>query len=232
MIDCSGFPEFALAKQNVCTTQITHLILTHGHIDHIYAIPSLLHNIHAHRMPIGGGLINIFGLDSTLDTTDKLINVFKIREKTNPLDIRLHPLADTEGIIPVTIAGVKIEYFTVEHGTTPTIGLSISRKDTHILFSSDTVVCQAVLQRIKPNTILIHDCGSGLHEEKMHASAYNLADKLSLKKWKHLYLCHLPHLNTDDLQTIADIFAENKCQNISIPKDNDCFEIKSGENKP
>ena len=42
MIDCSGNPYRKLLKLGIATEKLQHVLITHNHIDHCYALPSLI----------------------------------------------------------------------------------------------------------------------------------------------------------------------------------------------
>lgn len=223
LIDCSGFPEFSLAKHNVKVSEISDVILTHSHVDHIYALPSLIHTIRLNLMPQGGGSVRLFALPETLRVTKDLIDVFGLREKKNPVRIDFKPLLSSEGYIDVDVEGIKIEYFCVCHGSTPTIGLSISENKNHLLFSSDSEICQSIIRRIKPSTILIHDCGSGMSPQNKHAGADELSKMLSNHPCKRLFLCHLPDLSEEKIDEIKKVIKYSFNGELIFPGDGDIF---------
>jgi ribonuclease Z len=225
LIDCSGFPEQALARHQITPKQISDLILTHSHVDHLYGLPSFLHAIRLLSLPDSGGSIRIHGLPETLDTARQLVDAFGLMEKSNPTAIQWFPLEQTESSVKLEIEGITVNTFPVCHGDKPCLGLELIQDSRHLVYSADSEVCSTLVDRLTVETTLIHDCGAGLGFEKMHAGAPSLARMLAKHPCQTVILCHLPFLEPGEKEVIAEIIQSTFTGQLLIPDDGDEVEI-------
>ena len=78
LIDVSGSPVQAMRKLDVDPVQLDAVILTHSHIDHIYALPSLLHNLWLMKR---SRRLAIIANKETLQCAASLCSVFSLEAK-------------------------------------------------------------------------------------------------------------------------------------------------------
>jgi len=218
LIDCSGSPEQALARQGLMPGQISDLFLTHSHIDHVYALPSLLHSRRLNALPGSPPPLFIHGIPPVLDTVRALLQVFWSRYPL-PLQPVLRPLVPPEVI---TRFDLKIEVFPIRHGQQPSVGYRIDhpRCKSEILFSGDAEPDPAIPARVNPDTILIHDC-CGRTPQAHHTSADQLVELLRDHPPKRLFLIHLPYLSPGDLRKLKTFFSHHHLPGVTIPGDGD-----------
>lgn len=164
------------------------VILTHEHIDHIYGLPSLIH-----QLWIGG---RTKGLDiyvpSGLETlVNALIDLFVLRSKKGMFEIRVL----TQPVLQ--IGTLHITMFPTDH-TGMSAGIVVEEDGKKLVYTSDTRPIKEVPELFDAADALIHEAsGVEANEEvlvrKGHSSgadAGQLAKQLGVKC---LYLCHLPN---------------------------------------
>ncbi|RGC04075.1 MBL fold metallo-hydrolase [Enterocloster citroniae] len=191
----------------VVNAGVDAVILTHEHIDHVYGLPSLLHQM---WIAGRGKALNIYVPQGLEQLADGLIHLFGLREKKNMFEIRLR----TE---PVFCVGtMKVTTFPTDH-TEMSIGVVIEdgmegsmgdgmedtiedvMKDVRskLVYTCDTRPLRDIPSFMEGAQVLIHEA-SGLSKEeeallrKGHSSgadAGKMARELGVDK---LYLCHLP----------------------------------------
>ncbi len=73
LVDSSGNPVQYLKRAGIDPKKLDILILTHSHTDHIYAVPSLIHNLWLmkRKKPL-----NIISNQFTINKAKELCNVF------------------------------------------------------------------------------------------------------------------------------------------------------------
>ena len=78
LVDLSGSPIQALKEADIHPATITGVLLTHIHIDHIYALPSLLH-----QLWLGGRTepLVLIGNGPTVAFAKKLVDLFELERK-------------------------------------------------------------------------------------------------------------------------------------------------------
>lgn len=191
----------------VVNAGVDAVILTHEHIDHVYGLPSLLHQM---WIAGRGKALDIHVPQGLEQLADGLIHLFGLREKKNMFEIRLR----TE---PVFCVGtMKVTTFPTDH-TEMSIGVVIEdgmeggmgdgmedtiedvMKDVRskLVYTCDTRPLRDIPSFMEGAQVLIHEA-SGLSKEeeallrKGHSSgadAGKMARELGVDK---LYLCHLP----------------------------------------
>ena len=183
------------------------VILTHEHIDHVYGLPSLLH-----QMWIAGRrkALDIYVPKGLEGLADGLIQLFGIREKKNMFAIRMH----TE---PVFCVGtMKVTTFPTDH-TEVSIGVVVEEGDviedgdaaedgmedamegrrSKLVYTCDTRPLGDIPSFMKGAQVLVHEA-SGLSKDgetllrKGHSSGADAGKMARALGADKLYLCHLP----------------------------------------
>ena len=177
------------------------VILTHEHIDHVYGLPSLLH-----QMWIVGRrkALDIYVPKGLEGLADGLIQLFGIREKNNMFAIRMH----TE---PVFCVGtMKVTTFPTDH-TEVSIGVVVEEGDvtedgmedamegrrSKLVYTCDTRPLGDIPSFMKGAQVLVHEA-SGLSKDgetllrKGHSSGADAGKMARALGADKLYLCHLP----------------------------------------
>ena len=194
--------------QEAVENDIDVVIVTHSHTDHVYGIPSLLH-----QLWLSGRkrLLTIYAPKAVIPLIDSLINAFSLREKKNffPLEIR-----EVENF---QVGNTEISFFKTDH-TDASIGLLFKDDKGKILYTSDTRPIKEIKDDWIDSDILIHESsGSYIDEEtlikKGHSSSIDAANLANMIKCKKLILCHLP---LNDKDTILEE-ARNVFSNTIIP---------------
>ena len=171
----------------IVNANIDAVILTHEHIDHIYALPSLLH-----QLWISGRTraLDIYIPEGMISLVNNLINLFEIREKRNMFEIRIC----TQTVF--SIGTMKITLFPTDH-TNISVGMVIEDGIDKLVYTADTRPIKEILPCMRDAQILIHEAaGVSENQEELllggHSSgadAGRMARALNVEK---LYLCHLP----------------------------------------
>lgn len=211
----------------VVNAGVDAVILTHEHIDHVYGLPSLLHQM---WIAGRGKALNIHVPQGLEQLADGLIHLFGLREKKNMFEIRLR----TE---PVFCVGtMKVTTFPTDH-TEMSIGVVIEdgmeggmgdgmedtiedvMKDVRskLVYTCDTRPLRDIPSFMEGAQVLIHEA-SGLFKDeeellrKGHSSgadAGKMARELGVDK---LYLCHLPRGEEAKFQILREakmVFGES-----------------------
>lgn len=175
----------------VVNAGVDAVILTHEHIDHVYGLPSLLHQM---WIAGRGKALDIYVPQGLEQLADGLIHLFGLREKKNMFEIRLR-------MEPVFCVGtMKVTTFPTDH-TEMSIGVVIEDgmegSGGKLVYTCDTRPLRDIPSFMEGAQVLIHEA-SGLSKDeeallrKGHSSgadAGKMARELGVDK---LYLCHLP----------------------------------------
>lgn len=188
LVDSSGNPIQYLKRAGIDPTKLDVLILTHSHIDHIYALPSLIHNLWLmkRKKPL-----SIISDQFTINKAKELCNIFSLSSKEGLFPINWLSADDREINISLMI---KIQLFPVLHST-PTSGFKIITSTSSLVYSSDTSPSKEVISRASGAKALIHEASGTLNlEEKLnkagHSSGRQAGEVAKKAGVKFLFLCH------------------------------------------
>lgn len=196
MVDVSGYPGHKLPKLGIGFNQLTDVVFTHGHIDHIYAFPSLVSS----AISVMGQdmVLKVHGLPTVLDVARTLLMPFTGSGGTITMNgLSFVPLYD-DGLEPLEIelGRWRMYSFPVNHGV-PAIGLVFEHESgARVVYSGDSRADDCIAAQINDSTVgLIHDCASGMYVTPRtagHASADELHALLqTIPQPKQLVITHL-----------------------------------------
>ena len=159
------------------------VVLTHEHIDHVYGLPSFLHQswLRGRKEPL-----KIVVPPRMEKIPEGMLELFRLREKKDIFDI-----AVTEEKT-FYIGSLRVETFVTDH-TETSIGIIIEEGEKRLVFTSDT----------RPNPVLpkadvlIHEASGISADEVMlvkkgHSSGRDAGIAARKAEAEKLFLCHLP----------------------------------------
>jgi ribonuclease Z len=194
LVDCSGSPYQKILKAGLDPMRVTSLIVTHRHVDHVYGIPSLAHN-----MGLAGrrATVHVYALPETMKVLRGFIGLFPLEEKM-PYRIELHEVPAKEGYEVLRAKGFCVLSTPVKHGA-PNIALRVEFDSPGergaVVYSSDTSPCPSLIALARRADVLIHEA-TFLHAEAARAAAdghttgYQAGEVARQADVKRLILCH------------------------------------------
>lgn len=186
MIDCVGRPLVNLKKLGIKADNLTDLVLTHFHPDHISGVPNLLMSawLTGRASPL-----RIYGLHHCLERMEDLMAAFHWEEWPGFFSVAFHHLPEWEGVTVLENDDFHITAAPVRHYV-PTMGLRVLVKETGFIFaySCDTVPCPEVVRLAKGADLLIHEATGD--EPLGHASAAQAGQIATEAGVKRLGLIH------------------------------------------
>jgi ribonuclease Z len=201
LVDCGGMPTVRLTQAGIDLDQISDIILTHFHPDHVGGLPLLLMNMWLMGRKKG---LRIYGLHHTLERVEDLMGFYHWEDWPQFFPISFHRLPEQEGVTVLERECLVISSTPVHH-IVPTIGLRFDfvRSQFSLAYSSDTEPCPALRNLAQGVDILIHEATGPLVGHSTARQAAELASQVGVKK---LYLIHYPAGDDQD----ADLLAEAK----------------------
>ena len=197
LVDVSGSPAGSLAAVGIDPAQLGGVFLTHAHVDHLYALPSLLHNLW-----LMGRVspLRIAGNRETLEIAQRLCGLFSLERK--PGFFKIEWVKDRPGA-SLAFGPFAVKSFAARHGL-PTLGLVVSAGGRKLVYSADTAPLEQWPQEAAGACVLAHEA-SGLEdgEASLNASGHSSARQAALAATTIagmdpdapppcLLLCHLP----------------------------------------
>ena len=187
MVDCVSNPILRLEKAGLDFNDLTDLIVTHFHPDHVSGLPLLLMDmwLMGRRKPI-----NIYGLHYTLDRVENLMGFFGWADWPDFFPVAFYRLPMQEMTTVVDSPDFRIFASPVRH-LLPTIGLRFEFNHTHktMAYSCDTEPCAQVIRLAEGADILIHESAGASRGHSSAAQAGEVANQAEVGK---LYLIHYP----------------------------------------
>jgi ribonuclease Z len=187
LIDCPNSPILRLQKVGVDFNDLSDLVLTHFHPDHVSGVPQLLMNMWLMgRLPP----LNIYGLQHTIDRIETLMGLYNSTQWPGLFPVRFYRLPE-EPLFSVIDCDEFRLFATPTQHFIPTIGLRIEfvQSNKVLAYSSDTEPCRQILQLAKNADVLVHESTGALPG---HSSAMQAGEAARLAKVGSLYLIHYP----------------------------------------
>ena len=119
LVDCASNPIVQLRRAAIELDQVTDLILTHFHPDHVSGVPLLLMDLWllGRRSPL-----HIYGLPHTIDRAQAMMNLYEWKKWPNFFPVMYNRLPEQEMSLVISSPDLKIYSSPVKH-LIPTIGL-------------------------------------------------------------------------------------------------------------
>jgi len=183
LIDCVGTPVVRLKRAGLDFNDITDIILTHFHPDHVSGVPLLLMDMWllGRQRPL-----RIYGLHYTLDCMQKLMSFYDWENWPNFFPVSFHRLPDNEMTLVMETNEFTVFSSPVRHFL-PTIGVRVEFQKQVLAYSCDTEPCPALVGLARDADMLIHEATG---ETPGHSSAAQAAAIATEAGAKSLCLIH------------------------------------------
>lgn len=197
LVDCAGNPVVRLDQAGINPLDITDIILTHFHPDHVSGLPLLLMDLWLMGRE---ERLNIFGLEDVIDRAEKMMDLYDWHEWVSFYPVIFHPLPAQEEVTVFDSQLVKVLASPLCH-MVPSIGIRVEYQGIAICYSSDTAPCDALVRLAQGVDLLIHEAtgeGSG------HSSPEQAAEMAKRAGANKLVLIHYPpNIDKDEWVSIA-----------------------------
>jgi ribonuclease Z len=187
LIDSVGNSILRLKQVGIDHNDLTDLILTHFHPDHVSGVPSLLMNMwllgRRHEL-------NIYGLQYTLERLEKLMDYYDWATWPNFFPVHFHNLPEEEKTLALESNQFRI-YSSPVHHLIPTIGLRVEFVESGktLAYSCDTEPCEEVVRLAEGVDVLIHEASGATLGHTSASQAGSIATRAQARS---LYLIHYP----------------------------------------
>ena len=187
LVDCVSTPVVRLEQAGVDFNDLTDIVITHFHPDHVSGVPLLLMDmwLMGRTKPI-----NIYGLHYTMDRLEDLMGFYGWAEWPNFFPVGFYRLPEAEMAHVLDCSEFKI-YSSPVHHMIPTIGLRVECKlpNKVLVYSCDTEPCEQTVRLANGVDILIHEAAGASFGHSSAEQAGEIATKAEVGK---LYLIHYP----------------------------------------
>jgi ribonuclease BN (tRNA processing enzyme) len=155
LLDCGSGVTRRLAELGVAWQSITHIALTHFHLDHYSDIPTLLYAFRYGMLPVRSAPLAIIGPAGTKALFDRLAAVYGAF-LTSPVYPQSIAEIEPGGVRPLS-AGFQLSAFKVPH-TPESVAYSITLGSRRIVYTGDTGVSPELGEWAKGCDLLVAEC--------------------------------------------------------------------------
>jgi ribonuclease Z len=220
LIDCAGSPFHKLLRVGAQPDRLGGVLLTHAHPDHIYGLPSLIH-----EMWLWGRreALHIYANEHSHLSALSLVDVFQLRSKPVPLEF--HLISEEPDSLLLQCADFDVHTSPVRHEI-PTHAVRItSRVDGKaVAFSADTSPCPELVTLAREADLMFHECAVQ-EPHPFHSTPEDVGRVASEAEVARVVLVHCHHHLAQQprlaLARIAKLFPGE----VSFAKDFDVYDL-------
>jgi ribonuclease Z len=154
LVDCGASPHRRLRQAGLDPDRLVGVLITHGHPDHLYGLPSLVHCLlpseRIRRLPV-------LAPPETLKVARQIVGAFNLvdREQLDLEFIEL-PLDDAADRVVQQMNGLRIGTAPVAHGR-EAIGVRAEVHGRVLAYTGDTEPCEGVRSLARGAHMLVHE---------------------------------------------------------------------------
>jgi ribonuclease Z len=219
LVDCPGNPVVRLNQAGYEINQLTGIILTHFHPDHVSGFAPLLMSMWlvGRKEPI-----TVYGLGETIDRAEKMMELYEWKQWPGFFPVNFVRVPAEERALVFDRPDLKVYSSPVQH-LVPTIGLRFEFPGAGkaAAYSCDTEPSQVVCRLANGAQILIHESTGS---SKGHTSPEQAGEIASQANVAELYLIHYPP-QLIDAPTLLSRAKQTFAKQVSVASDLQVLEI-------
>ncbi len=185
LVDCGSNPLVRLKQCGVPHDELTDVILTHFHPDHVAGLPLMLMQMWllGRKDPL-----HIYGLHHCIHRVEGMMTGFEWESWPEFFLVAFHRLPERDRVLVLDNDDFRVTSWPMRHFL-PTIGFRIEVKTSGLVigFSSDTEPVEAVVSLAQDADLLLHEAAG---EGPGHSSATQAGEIASRAHAKRLELIH------------------------------------------
>lgn len=225
LIDCGDGVYRALLRAEIGPDAIGDLLITHAHIDHLGALPSLLESwrLAGRRRPL-----RIFTLPETLEIVRKLLDAFSFEFTLDDLRYPVHMRAADEAT-ELTFLGAPARLYRMDHSV-PSAGVRINLPEGAFAYTCDTQPNPNIEPLGRQARLLVTEC-TYLHKNveyarmAKHMTALEAGQQAALCGVESLALAHLGIAADWSAAAVADEASQAYTGPVIVPQDGDALQL-------
>ena len=206
LVDCPGGTVTRLPRAGLDPLQLSAVVLTHFHPDHVVGMPELLTSLWllGRREPL-----HIYGLTDTLMRLQQMMSLFEWSSWPNFFPVAFHPLPEEEGALALETKYTRWFVAPVCH-LLPALGVRVEMPQWGkvLAYTGDTAPCRSLEYLARDADVLFHEATGDMPGHSSPAQAAALAAQVGVKQ---LYLVHLdPKQKVRALAKARQVFARTE----------------------
>ena len=155
LLDCNGAVVHRLFRLGVDPLALTHVVVTHLHVDHSYGLPSLVRQLMLleRQAPLA-----VVCRPEHLEPLRTLLRVFDLWERPRAFPLTLAPIVLDPGARAFTTGVLTVSTTPNAHGRMPNFAVRVDAAGAGaVVYSSDTLPCDAVAELARGARTLVHE---------------------------------------------------------------------------
>jgi ribonuclease Z len=206
LADVGGAVVHRLRRLGVDPLALTHVLVTHLHVDHSYGLPSLVRQsmLLERRAPL-----TVVCRPEHVEPLRTLLTVFRLWDRAGAFPIVLAPIELSLGAVAVTGGGLTVSTAPNEHGAMPNFAVRVEAASAGaVVYSSDTLPCAAVAALARGADTLVHEA-TYLERDRApgrfvaHSSAAEAGQVAATAGVRRLILTHVGAEYHADVEAVA-----------------------------
>jgi ribonuclease Z len=206
LLDCGGSAVHRLRRLGVDPLALTHVVVTHLHVDHSYGLPSLVRQsmLLGRRLPL-----TVRCRPEHAEPFRALLRLFDTLDRPGAFPLAVTPVDLTAGATAFTTGGLTVRTAPVTHGTMPNFAVRVEAAGAGaVVYSSDTTPCDAVVELARGARTLVHEATYLARDHASspadtHSTAAEAGEIAARAGVERLILAHVGAEYHDDVGAVA-----------------------------
>jgi ribonuclease BN (tRNA processing enzyme) len=218
LIDCPGSVLGKIKKLKFDPRDVSAILVTHVHPDHIYGLPSFVHGLMLDELDI-----NLYGSEITVNFCRDLLQLFNLLDKK--IKCRINFVSIDSGDMFDILPSLSCKAIKVPHNPS-SLAYHFQDGEKKLLYSGDTPGYDPLFQEASGIDYLIHDCSAPLRFfkkypqlYKMHTNSHDLGRLARQADVKCLIPCHFFGEIDFKISEIEEEIRQNYTEKLIIPED-------------
>jgi ribonuclease Z len=219
LIDCGSNALVKMKRLGIPYEDLTDVILTHFHPDHVYGFPILLNNMWLLGRKRA---LRVYGLSHCIERTEDMMHAFSWTTWPNFFPVAFHRVVERNGALVMDNQDFRITAYPVKHFI-PTIGLRIVDKASGkiIGYTCDTEPIPNLIDIGRDAHLLIHEAAGQSEGHSSPAQAGEIATEAGAEK---LILIHYDVWDKDPSHLVPQA-QSTFAGPVELAKDNAIYEL-------
>jgi len=156
LLDCGGAAVHRLYRLGLDPLALTHVVVTHLHVDHSYGLPSLVRQ----SMLLGRAApLTVVCRPEHLEPLEALLRLYNLWRRPGAFPLVLEPIELVVGAHAFTTGALAVSTAPNAHGPMPNFAVRVDADGGAgaLVYSSDTMPCDAVVDLARGAHTLVHE---------------------------------------------------------------------------
>ena len=197
LLDVGGSPVQKLRRVGLDPVELSAVVVTHTHPDHVYGLPSLIQSL----LILGRAApLPVYCRVEHVGLVQRLLDLFGLADEG--LTVPVVPVEPREGVEVLRTPDLTLTASPNMHGSMPNLAVRGDAGARSVVYSSDTRPCGEVEALARGATALVHEATFGRPDSTQWHSTAQEAGRVARAAAVHrLYLAHVGYTLHRGLRT-------------------------------